>query len=234
MPSSTTFQCRRCQTDDHHYTKCPNASCDNNCANPMGHWFWRCSEPCSTCGKAGHAAPRCMNDGTKPVGASNIKCYNCKEMGHTAGECTKPCGERECGSTEHTSYTCPMRIARQKRGDPPPHLAAYDCYKCGNMGHFAAGCVLLCKWCKVVMQGHQARYCPKRVKAAEKPQTSQKAGNEPAPTTPPKEEEDAPAVAAADAVSPSKVQGTPAVPPPRPSKRKRPAALVTPVKKRRG
>ncbi|XP_071099068.1 CCHC-type zinc finger nucleic acid binding protein-like [Haliotis cracherodii] len=166
MPS-TTYQCRRCQSDDYHNIVCPNASCKNKCANPMGHWFWRCPEPCSTCGKTGQAAPRCMNDGAKPAGAGNIKCYNCKAMGHTAGECKKPCGERG--------------------------------------------------WCKVVMQGHQARYCQKRASAAEKTQTSPKAGNEPAPTTPPvtpPKEVDGPTVAAAP-VSPTKVQGTPAVSPPR-------------------
>ncbi|XP_046379218.2 branchpoint-bridging protein-like [Haliotis rufescens] len=231
----TTFLCRRCQSDDHHYTVCPNASCENKCANPMGHWFWRCPEPCSTCGETGHAAPRCMSGGTKPTGANNLMCHNCKELGHAAGEFKKPCGERGCGSTDHTSYTCPMRKARQKRGGPPPHLANYDCYRCGNMGHFASGCVLPCRWCKLLIQGHHARYCAERPSDTEH-QASPKAGKEPYPTTPPvtpPKEEDTPTVGVPP-VPPPKVQGTPPVAPPRTSRRKRTAALVTPVKKRRG
>ena len=123
---------------------------------------------------------------------SEMMCYVCREMGHSAKDCKQDTGANglavgicfRCGSTEHNLSKCPKPAT-----DALPYAT---CYVCSNIGHLASRCPKNrgrgiypdggdCKICHSVE--HLARDCPsarERTASHERPQRVA------APSPPPK------------------------------------------------
>ncbi|WFD33622.1 hypothetical protein MCUN1_000435 [Malassezia cuniculi] len=129
-----------------------------------------------------------------------MRCYVCREVGHSAKDCTQNTGEGDtrrgrdtvgicfrCGSTSHNLSKCPKPATDS--------LPFATCYVCSQMGHLASQCPKNrgrgiypnggdCKICHSVE--HLARDCPNARERGEKSERTQRSAASAAPPAPPK------------------------------------------------
>lgn len=112
--------------------------------------------------------------GPRHHGKNEIVCYQCRQAGHTVGNCPmKGSGSVEneqllcykCGSTAHSLSECPKRNSSNK-------LPFATCFICKEKGHLASGCPEnkngiyvnggSCRFCG--SRDHLATVCPDKKK----------------------------------------------------------------------
>eukprot|EP00980_Cylindrotheca_fusiformis_P028104 scaffold22581_cov123-Cylindrotheca_fusiformis.AAC.1 len=115
-----------------------------------------------------------QNRGPRHHGRKEVVCYQCRQAGHTVGNCPmKGSGNSDdaqllcykCGSTEHSLSSCPKRNISND-------LPFATCFICKEKGHLASGCSQnkkgiyvnggSCRFCG--LRDHLATACPEKKK----------------------------------------------------------------------